>query len=146
MLQIVVLSTRIHSSRMRNARPFTVVPVCMLGMVVLSGGGGGGAVQGEGVVVLSRGGGGGRWLTSDPMWPCDLSHDAFGITPPLLFSDRMTDACENITFARFSTRSVIRLKLRVLCQQMQPTYLAIFMFWQTLSDIHQWNVVQTRRI
>ena len=90
-----------HSSRMHTVRPLTKVPVYMLGEV-LSGGGGGecscpegnGPVQ-EGWWVLSRVGGsrpgrgvsrpGGRWLTSDhhpsPLWPCDLSYDAFDIKP-----------------------------------------------------------------
>ena len=68
--------------------------------------------------VSLRGGGwpltlGRRWLTFDPvsspgqdylsLWPCDLSHDAFGITSP---PDLDIDACENITFARFATRVV----------------------------------------
>ena len=37
-------------------------------------------------------------------WPCDLSHDAFGVTP--LPRVEQTDACKNITFARFATRVV----------------------------------------
>ena len=44
-------------------------------------------------MVLSRGGG--------PVQGGDVH-------PPPPFSDRMTDACENITFARFATRAVTR--------------------------------------
>ena len=44
-----------------------------------------------------------------PVWPCDLSHDAFDVTshpsPLHLRVDRMTDACKNITFDRFATRA-----------------------------------------
>ena len=91
--------TRMHSSRMRTARPLTLVPVCMLGVGGREGvvPGGGGPVQGEGVVGPVKGGGGpfscpggwwsclggewvlsgggeGRWLTSGhhppmTMWP-----------------------------------------------------------------------------
>ena len=69
---------------------------------------------GEGVDVLtwSRGGvdiltwsRGGRWLT------IDVAH----LLPPP-FSDRMTNTCENITFARFATRAVISDKLLVCTQ------------------------------
>ena len=106
---------------MRAACPLTVVPVCMLegeggvvqrGGVVLSRGGrevcpgGGDPVQGEGGVVW---GGGGLWSTP---YPPDRTTTRDHVTYPMmhlvshllpLFSDRMTNACENITFARFAS-------------------------------------------
>ena len=67
---VTIETTRMHSSRMRTARPLTVVPICMLGRGgggggpgwgwgCCPGGGGGGPVQGGMVLsrgVLSRGG------------------------------------------------------------------------------------------
>ena len=46
--------------------------------------------------------------TSTPLlWPCDVSHDAFGVTPPPPYwTQWVTHACENITFIRFATRVV----------------------------------------
>ena len=85
------------SSRMRTARPLTVVPVCMLGGGVIWGGGvvrGGDVVQGGRRCCPEGGGrccpwkGWGREVLSGgsccPLFPrpCDLSHDAFGVTPP----------------------------------------------------------------
>ena len=80
-------------------------------------GGGGGSDQvpvdqwggggGRGVMTWSRGGGGGRcsdlvtWSRGEGGggWPLVLP-----TSPP--FSDRMTNTCENITFARFAMRAV----------------------------------------
>ena len=75
-----------------------------------------------GVVTWSRVGGRsndlvprGKVLCPDPMfggrevlWP-GLAGEVGFVTSPLppLFSDRMTNTCENITFARFTTRAVI---------------------------------------
>ena len=53
---------------------------------------------GEGVDVQTWSQGGGRWLT------ISVAH-----LPPPLFGDRMTNTCENITFARFATRAVINV-------------------------------------
>ena len=44
--------------------------------------------------------------TTSSLCPCDLSHDAFGVTSPPWVEQ--TDVCENITFTRFATRVVIR--------------------------------------
>ena len=77
--------TRMHFSRMRTARQCIERSACIGGgqWPSLPGGGGGGCL---------------------PPWPCDLSQDAFGVTPP---SDLDRHACENITFARFATRAVV---------------------------------------
>ena len=86
-----------------------VVAVCMLGGMCCPGGGGG-VVQGGGPVL---GGaccpGGGVVYLSPRQWPhgpsdhVTWSHDAFGVHTPPLFSDRMTDTFENITFARLAS-------------------------------------------
>ena len=74
------------------------------GVVTWSQGGGGvregGAVQGEGGGVVQ---GGGRC--------CHLV--LVNTSPPPPFSDKMTNTCENITFARFATRAVI-IWLRII--------------------------------
>ena len=145
--------TRMHSSRMRTARPLTVVPVCIMG-----GGGGvgqwpflpGGGVElwPRGVVALwPRGGGdqvwpgggevtrsdqeGGWWpsLTGgggDQVWPVDLSHDALHVPPPKV---EQTNACENIAFATLSLQSwyYISNQLRFYC----PPFFHFFHFFVT---------------
>ena len=70
------------------------------GMVLA--GGEGGPVQG---VVLSRG----RWISPSPdhvTYP--MMHLVSPLPPPPKLG-RMTDACENITFARFATWVVINI-------------------------------------
>ena len=69
-------------------------------VVVLSGGGGG--------IVLSREGEVDRTTTpQDHVTSSPVSYPMMHlVSPPKC--DRMTDACENITFARFATRAVIK--------------------------------------
>ena len=100
--------TRMHSSRMRTARPLTGVPICMLG---------GGPVQGVGVVQggggpvqggwsCPWGGGGGMVDLWPPPPPCE--HVTYPmmhlVSPPPPPRVKVTHACENITFA---TREVM---------------------------------------
>ena len=103
--------TRIHSSRMRSTRPLTVVPVYML--VGGGGGGGGGVVQG----------GGGRCCppTSRQDSPSDhvtypMMHLVSHLPPPLPGVEQ-TDACQNITFARFATQAIMMQKVQQLLKQ-----------------------------
>ena len=58
---------------------------------------------------------GGWW---PPPCPCDLLHDAFGVTSPSpLLSDRMTDVYGNITFAHYATQAV--KKVYVFCTEIK---------------------------
>ena len=66
------------------------------------------------------------WTTS-PLWSCDLSHDAFGVTPPPPIVGQ-TDTCEIITFARFATRAV--MYNRTWCDVS-----ASVVFWTTLRNV-----------
>ena len=47
-------------------------------------------------------------VMSDPPPPDHVTYPMMHLVsqPPPLFSDRMTDACKNITFARYATRAV----------------------------------------
>ena len=91
-------------SRMCNASPMTVIPICMVGrrQVCYPGAG----------VVLSRGGGGHvhrgcvvhHPLQDQALPPNHVTYPMIYLVshiPSPVFSDRMTDACENITFASF---------------------------------------------
>ena len=98
------------------------------GDLVLSRGGGGQwpflSMEGE-VNDLScpgwKGEGGAGWpflpppqdQVTSPVWPCDLSHDAFGLTS-LLPRVGQIDACESITFTRFATRAEKTTTLELL--------------------------------
>ena len=41
-----------------------------------------------------------------PLWPCDLSHDESGVTPPPSWTEWVTHACENISFVHFATWAI----------------------------------------
>ena len=96
---------------MRTARPLTVVPVWggdpVLGGYVFMGI----CLFNSGMVLSWGGGGGGGWRWKGPPTPSPTPNH---VTYPMmhlmshLFPPRVeqTDACENITFARFATRAV----------------------------------------
>ena len=123
------VKTRMHSSGMRTTH-LCIVPGCwgreeVVGQWPLLPGGGGGPVQGGGGGPVQGGGDGtvqggrwwycpgGRWWYcpggrwgcpggAPPLWPCDLSHDASGVTPLV----GQTDTCENMTFPQLRLRTV----------------------------------------
>ena len=66
---------------------------------------------GGGVVALSRGRGDVHYPRDHVTYP--MMH--LVSPPPPLFSDRMTDACENITFALFTMRAIMIISVVYVC-------------------------------
>ena len=84
------------------------------------------------------------WLTSDhhhiplPLWPCDLSHDAFDVTPtPPPWTEWVTHACENITFACFTTRAVINRK-RAIRQNHENSWYQVNLKFEHMHKCETW--------
>ena len=123
-----------HSSSMRTPRPGIDRNTCMC--VWGEGGvlGGGNLVLGE-EVTWSWGGGRHSpghlplppWSRSPLPWtrsPPDCDHVTYPmihlVSPPPPKCDRMTDACENITFARFVTRAVMTISHCIMAASNAP--------------------------
>ena len=121
---------------MHTTRLFTIFPGCLPSC------GRGGGIQGDGGGVGVCGGGGqgeGIDIPSPdqdlqppgpehlPLWPWDLSHDAFGVTSPPPWTEWVTHTCENITFDCFATQAVIKeFYSRMVCFSAER-------FWKKLN-------------